>query len=861
MDEESQPEPTTEMNQEPSANTESNHMSESSNWEPNAPAAATTETIPKSEINNSGMELTTEQTVPLDTMFNNQDEETKENDMLNIRPIADQNNDNTEQEMADKTTANPEESIDESLLVKSNENDKMTVLMETTTTRISISEPNIRNEPSYEANPEIITLIRGNQDHVTANNLNEETTTENDWLQNDNADSPFDSDNPTEQRSSKSFDEIMSESTTQINKQNDMDEITFDLIHNKNQEKEATTIRLDKNDEPTTITSMINDAQNQNVDSQPAYTNDDEVDMNKTVISINQNSSYEPQQAQTTTMKSNTDINYSINSDYKMTNYDQNLMDALEKTNITTTEKTLERNTTNENMDVTFDTISSLYNRTSKSMEESINNDIKPTTSNEVISEVTEKSTESDWLSEPVTEVNYEDVMKKSDNRETTEASMTKVDEVITKELNKDDFEPDYLNNMESNNSKMSDRDEPLYGILHDYDNEDPRVKRVNLERKFDSTQNITEIATENGLPKTNPVPLETTTIGEYIYRTAGKSVSDVSSSAAPMYLSSNDMGSPIMSANTERVMNETMNETNRGIIIKEIPNNEPITYTNSPNNENLAITTSPTSNQNVENSSQVNNLSVTIYEVSSQNNNQTTTSPKAIHSHSTEYEDHETEMNPFLPEVENNKILVKKLQEGHDLEPSTLNETQNENGDEHGSIHVDAKTDKAQEMITNAPTISETTQTSMLASEQTSERDVPVTTEDDMLFNDLLLNPSNHDDESTTAKAQETTPVTVIETTTRNDSYEVLPISTFLLDTDDIDFTKTVKPALSENGLNNVSPTEYLSVVPIDDKESIKKNYKSDSEELNSISDSPKKSDRRTLDVSNADPVINNEA
>uniref|UniRef100_S4NH74 Uncharacterized protein n=1 Tax=Pararge aegeria TaxID=116150 RepID=S4NH74_9NEOP len=152
---------------------------------------------------------------------------------------------------------------------------------------------------------------------------------------------------------------------------------------------------------------------------------------------------------------------------------------------------------------------------------------------------------------------------------------------------------------------------------------------------------------------------------------------------------------------------------------------------------------------------------------------------------------------------------------------------------------------------------------------------------DDDFMFNQLYTNSHEEESEFTTEINKVlTSPSTSSKdpaTTELNNDKEVLPISTFLLDTDDLDTTK--KPSASTaNDLNSntfndqmtsnpIKPndSEFLSVVPIEKEnymEPLKKNYNSASiQELNYISDSPKKSDRRTIDVNNLDSVINDVA
>ncbi|XP_045523906.1 uncharacterized protein LOC123713994 [Pieris brassicae] len=723
------------------------------------------------------------------------------------------------------------ENIEKSLLVKASSSSEESKQSESndssmsggTTTRISISDLNIRNEPSYEPKPEVISILNNMPDqNIFSSNV--ETTTTSDWLNNDNVDSsllyankPIENSQEvlnndkinTEERSSKSLGESGQDSTTQSNNL-DNDEITFDLI-NKNNETDdsiiATTLQSMTTEEP----ALLNEKEN----TKPEQMNDD-----KSVISletINKQSKATVEQEKI----------FSTTEDYKIID-DIIKVTESEIFQVATTTEVMQEDIKHENDEITFDALNALYNRSSKSIEDQNIDTEKTTKIDKNFNEVTEGTTESDWLSETVTEVNYEDVMKTSKIKEITDSPVTTVDDTVSKELHKDDFEPDYLTNMGSNNSKMSDQDMPLYGIAHDYDTEDSRVKRVN------SNQKTNTINSELTTPTSEIVQAETTTVHEYIYKTAEQALNDMTTdfvtTASPL-----NQPSLIVNGNPAPVWENYENDTKKGIIIKEIANEKVINYTSNP-------TLIP---ELSENSSPVNNIGVTIYEVPSQNDNLTTNPPKAIHSSANEYEDHETEMNPFLPEVENNKILVKKLQEGHDLEPTGLNETQNENADEqHNLATSDGKTNAVQDHIDDAT--SETMHPDIMA---------PQSTENDNLFNELL---NNHQETTTSKLNAATLKDIVLDATTKKEGYEVLPISTFLLDTDDLDDTKTTQSDI----LSNNSPTEYLNVVPIFEKESLKKNYNSEHiEELNSISDSPKKSDRRTIDTTNDDSVINNEA
>lgn len=118
---------------------------------------------------------------------------------------------------------------------------------------------------------------------------------------------------------------------------------------------------------------------------------------------------------------------------------------------------------------------------------------------------------------------------------------------------------------------------------------------------------------------------------------------------------------------------NQTTTSTIMSTTVESILETEDKDKTTINDNANVA----KEDENSAQNSTQLNNLNVTVYEISSHGSNNSILITKPLNPQSTEYEDHEPEMNPFLPEVENNKILVKKLQEGHDIEPINLNETQ----------------------------------------------------------------------------------------------------------------------------------------------------------------------------------------
>ncbi|KAI5642356.1 SEA domain-containing protein [Phthorimaea operculella] len=525
---------------------------------------------------------------------------------------------------------------------------------------------------------------------------------------------------------------------------------------------------------------------------------------------------------------------YSISKDYKLISA-HGIMDFLEnKTNPTTTTTTAKAIT--EGPETAFDVINTIFNRSSKSIENGANN-----TKNNTIENTTEAilaTTASDWLSETVSEINYNDMILDSnkDKHTTTEPSITKIEEIMNKGYTIDDFEPEYLDI-----STSKEKESPFYGMMHNsYDTEDSRVKRVKDSPVFTNisgetlsketfianhtisvpehsgvSENVTVISLEKPSEKINVViqnntdQVQSTTISQYIY----KSVNINREEPAPVWENDEEQVHNLQNDSTIRVNN----------MLSNIPTEE---------NQDKTVT-------------QVNNLNVTIYEVPGRN--QSDASKSNIHS--SEYEDHETEMNPFLPEVENNKSLVKKLQEGHDIiDTANVNETHDIAADEHGTLVVNETPEKTQGQGTSSNT-------------------------------DGLNELNNENHNSSDAKR--------INMENAKDEEKEVVVPTFLQDTDDLEIKKEQTTELPETPSSTETATvelqtavpvvsstksthednEYLSVVPIDEerreeKENVKKSYNDgDIHKLNDISDSPKKSDRRTLDASKLDSVINNEA
>ncbi|XP_026324199.1 putative uncharacterized protein DDB_G0282133 isoform X3 [Hyposmocoma kahamanoa] len=572
-----------------------------------------------------------------------------------------------------------------------------------------------------------------------------------------------------------------------------------------------------------------------------------------------------------------------------------------------------EKDLVDENVDITFDAINMLYNRSTKPTENKA----------QVISiaEMTTETTDSDWLTEAVTEIDYEEMKENIKPIITSETAQKPEDVIMRGALPKYDFEPDYLNNFGP--SRTSEQDEPHYGMIHDYDNEDSRVKRVNIDlkesrnsrseeqlNKFstskpsinekhvttlmstdtsseeesklttnrademttfsssakvvepindkvfnnekESTLNVTteptkttDLVTEVNEfdkilkfvegEKNQDDAIETTTVGQFIYNSAERYL-DISTAnnntennnPAPVWEDISDNTKSILFKPSTVRLEQDSSEDSMSKNVTSTTAFTPLT---------VIITNGNISSNETDNASltfQKNNLNVTIYEVPGHNSSIATSG----HSHSAEYDDHETEMNPFLPEVENNKHLVKKLQEGHDLESLNANETQNENAEEQ--------------------------QFRSLNTQSVDEGTMKVSKDRNMTNNDgKKVTNVNSNENAAEIQVHKFQKHNNIATQERHNTAEN-KVSSFLSDTDDLDkpLPSTSAPSVSASITDD---TEYLSVVPIknlDGKATLKKKNKSDSiEELNDISDSRKKSDRRTLDAKKLGSVTNNEA
>ncbi|XP_023955313.2 titin homolog isoform X2 [Bicyclus anynana] len=853
---------------------------------------------------------------PKETLVLGYEQETKQDEPkepnTTIKPTYDQPTFDLESIIALQTTAEPEPNqsyLEIKPLPKNDNDDKEIESMVTTTTKTSVSELHMISEPSYEPKPEIISIMteNGQRMNFTSIDPTNYTTIENDWLEADDDknvettqngqmgsemvnEGNSDNVNKTEQRSSKKFEDFAFETTTDNFNGNSNEDITFDLLK-KNNEKPyvLTTIEptiqktedlSDKatskinNIETTTFINIFTNKMNGQNESEvkeiPLESSKEIADLNKADFMSDQ----------TVTTLSNES---SMNKQFEQIEQGENIAGTNNTTNglsnVVPTMKDMPDESTNVNHDITDDMV---YNRPPEIVKKEENENKEVTESKEV-EESNETTPDSDWLTETVTEVNYEDVMNTSDKHETTAAPAAKEDEIMDHVVSKDDIEPDYAN-MESKNSKMSDKEEPLFGMSDDYYNEDPRVKRINIDKENSKTSTQENITEPDGQPElfmennaTFNNALETTTIGQYIYKVLAQSTSETTVDN-PVISSQPPVAAPVWEdhdVNEDLSIQQNMSNhqiDNMNIASTVVPLTTIFTNVNKFSEDSTGMSELVTHN-----ATQVNNLNVTIYEISGHSGNQSFVSSKPTNSPSTEFVDHETEMNPFLPEVENNKSLVKKLQEGHDLEPTNLNETQNENVEEHNLpsstdiVTVDSK----QTAESNETNISNTTLT--FTPETKPEATTTEIIDDDFLFNQLYTN--SHED-----KPEFTTEINNVVTssnsysdksaTDTNENKEVLPISTFLLDTDDLDTTK--KPSiLAENDLSpstndqltsypiKANDSEFLSVVPIEqEKYPLKENYNSENnQELNIISDSPKKSDRRTIDANNLDSDINNVA
>lgn len=806
-----------------------------------------------------------------------------------------------------------------------------TETQEMTTRRISLSEPNLINEPSYEPKPEIISILSAKHENNESNSDEDiRTTTEvTDWLEQQGRDLEKSVDHnqtdfeellnnnvnkimhESEQRSFKSFDEdFLFETTTTgrtiaVNENDSLDVLSKDVVtpnteitrtmedENKmpisilpaNQETSETTTKIVNTMATVELEKTTGETETENEESSESKTGSMITSIIEEAKSIETNKS-EP--TETTTSEPETIKEFSISKHYDNSDGDK-LLQVLEKKPYPENNETSTEHEPEEGMDITFDAINMLYNRSSKSIEDksktsSNYNGIQDTTE----STTTGGVTDSDWLSESVTVINYDEAMNKMAKHETTETSITKIDEIMNRGQVKDDFEPDYLSNMGSNSNKQ-EPDEPLYGMVQDYDNEDTRYKRVNKEITAGTANNVTtnvEDAERNnsGAIVSTNVSVESTTISDYIYRVAetflkdpvpdhketegNNSLQSIEAVTAPVSIKDLEFSiteEPATKAEPAPVWEES--DTDKYLTVKELPKkSEEVTteiqqpvminekqIPSSTEAPSTTVSTNETAQDitmtGTENSEgKLSNLNVTIYEISSHHGNNSVLLAKPGNAQSAEYDDHETEMNPFLPEVENNKSLVKKLQEGHDLEPNNLTETQNENAEViNQSEGLISSTNETLPVVENATDTNHT--------KQEENQQIPTASEDDTSFNELLMNGN-----ATTAS---TTLNKTIDNDTTMSKPEPIPISTFLLDTDDLE-----TPTIRSNNIDTTTSASvlntdggFLSVVPIKEKEVLLEQHPSENNaELNDISDLPK-SDKRTLEATKFDSVINNEA
>lgn len=857
---------------------------------------------------------------------------------------------------------------------------------ESTTRRISISEPNLINEPSYEPKPEIISILSAKQrtekpSEATHTSESETPTTEiSDWLEYHNL-GKSDEHNQTdfeellnnnvnkimhesEQRSFKGFDDdFLYETTTAINtkslfesesqdetkkdvttpsteitrRMEAVSKVTASILPVSVEIEEGEINKIEQTTTPIPTTTVEPETKQEAEKSLP---DDEETEPEKgpmitsileEVKSLDTNKSMPSEQ--TTTAEPEIVTQFSINKHYQETEEDKiiKVLENKPNNNETATEREREREP-EEGMDITFDAINMLYNRSSKSIEkppvrsDNTTQGIPATTEEIEAGESTvSTSTDSDWLSEAVTEINYNEAMNKMAKNEPTETIIHKVDEIMNHGLVKtDDFEPDYLNNMGSTGNKQ-ESDEPLYGMAHDYDNEDSRFKRVNKEATTETPKIVATEATsepadvkenKSEVPATTNVPIETTTVTEYIYKVAEKSsnvpqvtamnnnetIADNSNSDVTTVTKEiNDETTTVKNIEAEKPMDAAPapvweeSDADKYLTVQELPKKmeQPVfehpvmidevvvpSVVGTPTTiapmdviiTNSTIIEPENNSETSTNTTQLNNLNVNIYEIPSHNGNNSMHLAKSANAQSAEYDDHETEMNPFLPEVENNKSLVKKLQEGHDLEPNNLTETQNENTEEHVSSPSEGTSNKDSLAV-----IGKEVEANIKNQEVVSSTPVA---EEDTSFNELLLHVNSHENETNVTQPMNitdndaaTTPAIIDQMNSevkisKPKESDPLPVSTFLLDTDDL-VTKRESTTPANNidiDVESASPTTSapaannegdLSVVPIEEEKDLLNQHKSENiEELNDISDLPK-SDKRTLD----DSVINNEA
>lgn len=355
-----------------------------------------------------------------------------------------------------------------------------------------------------------------------------------------------------------------------------------------------------------------------------------------------------------------------------------------------------------------------------------------------------------------------------------------------TKDMVEEEGESDYLNS----NGHITLTDQmPIYGMVHDYNDGDS--KRMNEE-------SVSVVETESSF--------QSTTVSDYIYKSVEKSkheetngnsnVSDLDNKPAPVW-------------ETEESSEKSKNESyalNRAV--EQKVSITEVTKHNTP---------------------ALNNLNITIYEVSNHN---TTTPAPHMGAQSSQYHDHETEMNPFLPEIENNKNLVQKLLEGHDLE-SINNETQNENVEEQARHNSSVSNHES----TTSPA-SFDIEVKVNNVDSHSEETKTVTTES--ALNKTLSDHTEDALKDQTSQASSNTNSNAVTETKIEINTDAQELATFLTDTSDLPSreltTEDSKLRLESTEKSAEDDDEYLSVKPISD-DKVNTN--------NDLSDMPKSSER----------------
>ncbi|XP_041973614.1 putative uncharacterized protein DDB_G0290989 isoform X2 [Aricia agestis] len=655
---------------------------------------------------------------------------------------------------------------------------------------------------------------------------------ENDWLQNDKeiVELPnnegnkkedmemknMQSSQEKEQRASKSFNSFESEVTTEDAQNNIDDEnITLDYVKKiysslghdfnseSNVEKEITGSSL-----PTNHNAMMTNDENKNM-MPIEETENDVTDKNDSTIEDEEPnpttesskfkfiSTYQP--ATMSSPKDNTrDETHIDKTDLNPENTTENNMNVADENKMITDEKTSDtQRSADASTEREFNNVNILSDDSSQ-ISSKIFTNIMQNSNFESMKDITETSTDSDWLSQPATEANDNIMINKMESSEVKEEeNPVNLQEMMNSEI-KNDFEPDYLSNFETKSKELNNQDESISGMTNEY--EDNKSKEGILSQKHQEDRSLAHEMKDQNTDSN----VEMTTVINYIYRQSEKN----------------------------KLMENLNHE--QGIIYATPVSSTDEIFPNAMYNE---------TQENVNDSNGNTDLRVNVYELSSHNDSQSS-GRRVVNHHSTEYEDHETEMNPFLPDIENNKVLVKKLQEGNDIELVNVNETQNENVDDHNAHGVLNTTQSSEANIKY--NINSNSQESHSTSDS---------------FNEFSgMQDGGHATQTMNSNAS---PVSSFEDTTESREYlqykgsrELPETPTFLLDTDDLD-SRTAKSHSSN--ILNYNDNESLRVVPIEGDESqfSKENLQNN---LNDISDSRKKSDRR-IDLSQGEFVNSNEA